>query len=57
MTGSNPELSMQETETSAAVSHRLEGFGYDVQHIGGGVVGVLRNRAGRCVLFRWNRAR
>lgn len=48
----NPELSMQETETAAEVSRRLESFGYDVQQIGGGVVGVLANGEGPTVLFR-----
>ena len=37
----NPELSMMETETAAEITRRLESFGYDVQKIGGGVVGVL----------------
>lgn len=48
----NPELSMQETETAAEVSRRLAGFGYEVQQVGGGVVGVLANGDGPCVLFR-----
>lgn len=48
----NPELSMQETRTVAEVSRRLTDFGYTVHHIGGGVVGVLANGEGRCVLFR-----
>lgn len=48
----NPELSMQETETVAEITRRLESFGYDVQQIGGGVVGVLTNGAGPTVLFR-----
>ncbi|WP_244242191.1 amidohydrolase [Nocardioides seonyuensis] len=47
----NPELSMQEKETAAEVSRRLESFGYDVQQIGG-VVGVLANGEGPTVLFR-----
>jgi hippurate hydrolase len=48
----NPELSMQETETAAEVSRRLLAFGYEVHQIGGGVVGVLANGEGPCVLFR-----
>lgn len=48
----NPELSMQETETAAEISRRLTSFGYDVQQIGGGVVGVLENGDGPTVLFR-----
>lgn len=48
----NPELSMMETETVAEITRRLEGFGYQVQQIGGGVVGVLANGEGPTVLFR-----
>lgn len=48
----NPELSMQETETAAEITRRLESFGYEVQQIGGGVVGILRNGEGPTVLFR-----
>jgi amidohydrolase len=48
----NPELSMMETETAAEITRRLEGFGYDVSHIGGGVVGVSTNGEGPVVLFR-----
>lgn len=48
----NPELSMQEVETAAEIARRLDSFGYDVQHIGGGVVGVLENGGGPTVLFR-----
>lgn len=48
----NPELSMHETETAAEVSRRLADFGYQVHQVGGGVVGVLANGEGRCVLFR-----
>lgn len=48
----NPELSMQETETAAEVTRRLRSYGYEVQQIGGGVVGVLENGEGRTVLFR-----
>ena len=48
----NPELSMQETETAAEITRRLESYGYDVQQIGGGVVGVMKNGEGPTVLFR-----
>ncbi len=48
----NPELSMQETETAAEITKRLESFGYDVQQIGGGVVGLMANGEGPTVLFR-----
>ncbi len=48
----HPELSMQETQTAAEVARRLESFGYDVRHVGGGVVGVLDNGAGPTVLMR-----
>lgn len=48
----NPELSMQETETAAEITRRLESYGYSVQQIGGGVVGVLENGPGPVVLFR-----
>jgi amidohydrolase len=48
----NPELSMMETETAAEITRRLQSFGYNVQQIGGGVVGVLANGEGRTALFR-----
>lgn len=48
----NPELPMQEHETTAEIARRLESYGYQVQHIGGGVVGVLENGPGPAVLFR-----
>lgn len=48
----HPELSMQETGTTAEITRRLTSFGYHVQQIGGGVVGVLTNGAGPTVLFR-----
>ncbi|HLU30903.1 MAG TPA: amidohydrolase [Acidimicrobiia bacterium] len=48
----NPELSMQEVETGAEITRRLESYGYEVSQIGGGVVGVLRNGEGPTVLFR-----
>lgn len=48
----HPELSGQEERTRAEVQERLESFGYDVQEVGGGVVGVLRNGDGPTVLVR-----
>lgn len=48
----NPELSLQETRTAAEITRRLESYGYEVEQIGGGVVGVLRNGDGPTVLFR-----
>jgi len=48
----NPELPMQETETAAEITRRLESYGYDVQQIGGGVVGIMANGEGPKVLFR-----
>ncbi|MFA5720314.1 MAG: amidohydrolase [Acholeplasmataceae bacterium] len=49
---SHPELSMQEVETLNAVEHKLIEFGYIVQRIGGGVVGVMKNGEGKVVLHR-----
>jgi amidohydrolase len=48
----HPELSMQETRTVGEITSHLTGFGYEVQHIGGGVVGVLVNGDGPTVLYR-----
>lgn len=48
----NPELPMQETETAAEITRRLESYGYDVHQVGGGVVGVMANGEGPTVLFR-----
>jgi amidohydrolase len=48
----HPELSMQETQTAAEIDRRLRAFGYEVQPIGGGVVGVLANGEGPTVLMR-----
>jgi len=48
----HPELSSHEVQTAADVSSRLESFGYDVQAVGGGVVGVLTNGPGQTVLVR-----
>lgn len=47
-----PELSMLESETAEFIRVALEKAGYDVQRIGGGVVGILRNGDGPTVLFR-----
>jgi hippurate hydrolase len=43
---------MQETQTTAEIDRRLTEFGYDVQAVGGGVVGVLSNGRGPTVLMR-----
>lgn len=48
----HPELSFQEVETRAEIARRLRALGYDVQEVGGGVVGVMRNGDGPTVLFR-----
>ncbi|MEW1806311.1 amidohydrolase [Pseudarthrobacter sp. NPDC080039] len=49
----NPELGLAEHETSAAAADNLARWGFDVRHFGGtGVVGVLANGAGPCVLAR-----
>ncbi|MDQ0767616.1 amidohydrolase [Pseudarthrobacter defluvii] len=49
----NPELGLAEHATSAAAADLLSGWGFDVRHFGGtGVVGVLANGAGPCVLAR-----
>jgi len=48
----HPELSSQETQTAAEITQRLEGFGFQVQQVGGGVVGVLANGPGSTVLAR-----
>ncbi|SDC25546.1 hippurate hydrolase [Sanguibacter gelidistatuariae] len=49
----NPELSLQEHSTAQTVADRLASWGYAVQRIGGtGVVGVLENGPGVCVLAR-----
>ncbi|MGB8382674.1 MAG: amidohydrolase [Dermatophilaceae bacterium] len=48
----HPELSSRESKTAAEISRRLAEFGYEVQSIGGGVVGVLRNGSGKTVLMR-----
>lgn len=50
----HPELSRQEVRTAALVAQRLTADGYEVTTgVGGtGVVGLLRNGAGPCVLLR-----
>ena len=48
----HPELSMHETRTSGIIAERLEGFGFEVQRLGGGVVGVLANGQGPVVMTR-----
>ncbi|MGO2774616.1 MAG: M20/M25/M40 family metallo-hydrolase, partial [Brachybacterium tyrofermentans] len=48
----HPELSMLEERTRKIVAEQLTEYGYEVQKIGGGVVGVLHNGGGRTVLFR-----
>jgi len=48
----HPELSGQETQTAASVTERLGQWGYEVQQVGGGVVGLLANGDGVTVLCR-----
>jgi hippurate hydrolase len=50
----NPELSLQERETSAKLAGKLRALGYEVTvGVGGhGIVGVLRNGPGPTVLLR-----
>lgn len=48
----HPELSMQEVKTRTKIAELLRDYGYTVQEIGGGVVGVLENGVGPKVLFR-----
>lgn len=48
----HPELSSHEVETGAEIARRLGSFGYAVQRVGGGVVGVLTNGEGPTVLAR-----
>ncbi|MGA7205061.1 MAG: amidohydrolase [Specibacter sp.] len=49
----HPELSLQEFATAQVVEQKLRDWGYTVQRIGGtGVVGVLENGTGACVLAR-----
>ncbi len=49
---SHPELPFQEKETIKLISKELKSFGYEVLHIGGGVVGILKNGEGKVALFR-----
>lgn len=49
---SHPKLSMEESNTANMVCEKLVSFGYDVQRIGGGIVGVLKNGEGKTVLYR-----
>lgn len=48
----HPELGMQERRTTRIIADQLAGMGFAVHEIGGGVIGVLENGAGRCILFR-----
>lgn len=48
----DPEVSHCETKTAQLVADRLEGDGYDVHRVGGGVVGILKNGDGPVVLVR-----
>ena len=48
----HPELSMQEERTRGIIAEQLGEYGYEVQSIGGGVVGVLENGEGPVVLLR-----
>lgn len=48
----HPELSSREVQTAATIAGRLGEFGYELQHIGGGVVGILANGSGPTVLMR-----
>ncbi|MET0872653.1 MAG: amidohydrolase, partial [Paeniglutamicibacter terrestris] len=49
----NPELGLQEHQTSARIETELAALGYVVQRIGGtGVVGILANGEGAVVLSR-----
>ena len=47
----HPELSMREARTRSVIEGKLRELGYEVQEIGGGVVGVLKNGEGRTVLM------
>lgn len=49
----HPELSGQEFDTAKTIEDKLTDWGYAVQRIGGtGVVGVMENGPGECVLAR-----
>ena len=47
----HPELSMREERTRRIIAAQLAEFGYEVQQIGGGVVGVLSRGEGPTVLL------
>ncbi|UUO04147.1 amidohydrolase [Mycolicibacterium novocastrense] len=49
----HPDVWGEEARTAAKVTRKLEDVGVEeIVHIGGGVVGVIRNGEGRSVLFR-----
>ena len=48
----HPELSMREERTRRIIAAQLAEFGYEIQQIGGGVVGVLSRGEGPTVLLR-----
>ena len=50
----NPEISLQEKETSAALAGELRNAGFEVtENFGGyGIVGILKNGAGPTILYR-----
>jgi metal-dependent amidase/aminoacylase/carboxypeptidase family protein len=50
----HPELSSQETQTSAKLTNRLRTLGYEVtDHVGGnGIVAILRNGSGPTIMLR-----
>ena len=48
----HPELSMLEERTRGIVAAQLTEYGYEVQQIGGGVVGVLSRGEGPTILMR-----
>ena len=47
----HPELSMREHRTVGLLQRQLVDWGYEVTPVGGGIVGVLRNGPGGCVLY------
>lgn len=50
----NPEISLQEKETSKAMASELRKIGFEVtEHVGGyGIVGILKNGEGPQILYR-----
>lgn len=50
----NPEISLQEKETAAALAQELRGIGFEVtENYGGyGIVGILKNGKGPTILYR-----